>query len=393
MSMRDVQYQPRAHRALQRAMAHQRMPHAYLFAGPEGVGKEMMATGLAQAMLCSQPARLPPARFLTSGEMAGGSDGESLSEFVDTCGECQDCLLVQAGTHPDLQIIYRQLNRQHSDSTIRKQKALVLGVEVIRQFLIERAGTCPSRGRAKVFIVREAERMNDAAQNCLLKTLEEPPRSTFLILLTSALDRMLPTTRSRCQQVMFSTLPCSFIISKLNEFRPEISALEVEYASRRAGGSLGAALRQLDDGLFALKQPWGQRLIELTRGGRGFAPHALAKPFDADAKTLAKLVSDRDPDVSDTDALRAGLQTLIGALGDFYSDALRQATGADLAPVNSDQPEVISELARLSPAALAGAVRSLSEADANLARNANIELTLESLFIGLARVQRQTILV
>jgi hypothetical protein len=167
----------------------------------------------------------------------------------------------------------------------------------------------------------------------------------------------------------------------------------MEYAARRSGGSLGAALRQVDDGLFALKGPWGPRLLELARGGRGFAPHALAKPFEADAKVLAKLVSDRDPDVSETDATRAGLQTLLGALGDFYLDALRQATGATIDPINLDQPEIIAGLAVQSPASLTQALRELSEADANLTRNANIELTLESLFIGLAGASRAAVLV
>jgi DNA polymerase-3 subunit delta' len=374
VSIFDVQHQPRAHRIIQEALTSKRMPHAYLFAGPEGVGKEMLAVGLAKTLLCSLPVHT--------------------SHGQDACGHCEDCLLVDADTHPDLFLIYRQLNKQHPDSTIRKQRALTLSVEVIRHFLVERAGTYPVRGRARIFIIREAERMNDAAQNSLLKTLEEPPPSTFLILLSSSLDRMLATTRSRCQQVIFQSLPADFVAQRLKALRPTAQPDELAYAAQHAGGSLGAARRYLEDGLFAMKQSWGQRLIELAKAPAGFAPHALAKPFESDAKILAKNVSDRDPEVTDTDALRSGLQTLFSVLADFYVDAIRKASGASLHPINADQPEVLQALVtELNVAAMLAALRVISQADANLGRNANIELTLEAMFIQLAKTQESALLV
>jgi DNA polymerase III subunit delta' len=378
VSISDVQHQPRAHRIIQRALASHRMPHAYLFAGPEGVGKELMALGVAQMLLCSSPVR----RAMPGLE---GVDG------LDACGACQDCVLVKAGTHPDLQLVHRQLNRQHPDSTIRKQKALFVSVDVIRHFLVDRAGSFPSRGRARVFIVREAERMNDQAQNALLKTLEEPPEATFIILLTSALDRMLPTTRSRCQPVLFQSLPTEFVAGRLGVLRPDASAPEREYLARHAAGSLGAAIRQVDDGLFPLKQAWGERLGQIVAGGRGFAPHALAKPFQEDAQVLGKKLAERDPDVSDTDATRAGLQTLLGVLADFYLDALRRVSEAGLSLINGDQPAVIDRLAEARDRdTLTAGLRALADAEANLSRNANIDLTLEAMFIALASGRRLT---
>jgi len=401
MSIFDVEHQPRAHRILQRALACERMPHAYLFAGPEGVGKEMLAHRLAQALLCASPVRRAmPAEIAEA--LPGG-------EGLDACGECQECRLVGAGTHPDLFVIYRQLNRQHPDAAVRRQKALYLGVEIIRHFVIDRAGTCPSRGRAKVFIVREAERLNESAQNSLLKTLEEPPDATFIILLTHAMDRMLPTTRSRCQQVVFQSLPTGFVEDRLRALRPDVEPPALAYIARHGGGSLGAALRHVDDGVYALKRTWGERLAQLTRAGRGaradgeqparsgsskqpdVSPFAneLARPFIDDAKTLGKAVAGRDPDVSETDATRAGLQTLLSVLADFYADALRRASDARVPPVNADQPEVVDRLAATHDArSLTSALDHLAEADANLARNAHIELTLESMFIRLARSAR-----
>ena len=110
-------------------------------------------------------------------------------------------------------------------------------------------GDVSLRGRAKVFILREAERMNDAAQNSLLKTLEEPPRSTFLILLTSALDRLLPTTRSRSQQVIFSPLPEAFVLEELGRLRPQAAAKRAAIRGAavcgESGRRLAAARRRL----------------------------------------------------------------------------------------------------------------------------------------------------
>lgn len=420
MSIFDVRHQVRAHRVIQRALNCGRMPHAYLFAGPEGVGKEMLGTRLAKLLLCGSPKRGPmPEGIFESGEaplegsgfpsslrcaaasrvqgserpedMPAQSHGHGTPGIaLDACGKCEDCILVDAGTHPDLHLIYRQLNKQHPDSTIRKQKALVLGVDVIRHFLIERANRKATRGRAKVFVVREAERLNESAQNALLKTLEEPPPDTFIILLTDALDRMLPTTRSRCQQVLFQSLPTGFIEEQIRVQRPDVDTQQADYVARHAGGSLGVALRLIDDGVFSLKRAWGDQLVKL-HGGQGAAPNELAKPFMEDAGTLGKAVAERDPEVSDTDASRAGLQTLLSALADFYTDALRRRCGADLPVINADQPAVVERLAGMDERTIRDCLRQLSDADANLSRNANIELTLETLFIRLAQKSRASL--
>ncbi len=407
MSMFDVEHQPRAHRILQRALASERMPHAYLFAGPDGVGKQMLAHRLAKLLLCASPRRRPW-QMGTGSEPSRLGDGDlgvqrgacphlprapegfaaANVDAVEACGRCQDCTLVDADTHPDLILIYRQLNREHPDSAVRQRKALQLSVDVIRHFLIDRAGLRPARGRAKVFIVREAERLSETAQNSLLKTLEEPPLDTFIILLSQAMDRMLPTTRSRCQRVPFQSLPTDFVQHRLRSLRPDVAEPEAAYFARHVGGSLGTALRQLDDGLFALKRAWGVRLVQLHTATGDVAPNELAGPFSEDAKSLAKNVVERDPDVSPTDATRTGLQDLLAVLADFYADALRSVCGADAPPINADQPEVVRALADLPAAALLAATRELALADANLARNAHVELALDTLFIRLAAASR-----
>ncbi|UCD29525.1 MAG: DNA polymerase III subunit delta' [Planctomycetota bacterium] len=378
MSIFEVEHQERAHRIIQRALASKRMPHAYLFAGPDGVGKEMLATRLAKTLLCQSPIRRDlPATIADTNEDSKG---------LDACEKCQDCALVDADTHPDLFLIYRQLNKQHPDSVIRKQKALFLGVEIIRHFLVDRAGTRPNRGKAKVFILREAERMNEAAQNCLLKTLEEPPGATFLIVLTNAADRMLPTTRSRCQQVIFRSLPTEFIKEQLTTLRPDADQVVIDYVAKHAAGSLGAALQQIDDDLFSIKQNWGQQLTKLVASKTAPAPNSLAKPFQEDAKTLGQCALDRDPEMSQTDATRQGLKMMLSVLADFYLDALHKITGNQVPLINADQPKMVDRLIKThNSQSIISAMRRLSQAEANLSRNANIELTLEAMFIQLAK--------
>jgi len=196
---------------------------------------------------------------------------------------------------------------------------------------------------------------------------------------------MLPTTRSRCHLVLFRSLPAEFVADRLRDLRPGADPSAVAYAARHAEGSLGIAVRQVDDGLYALKRTWGDRLGELLAPARGFASHRLAVPLLSDARELADFVSDRDPDVSPTDATREGLRMLLAVIADFYLDALRIQAGSFLTLVNEDQKEVVEALAaRCASQPLGRSLRHMGAAEADLARNANLDLTLETLFIRLA---------
>jgi hypothetical protein len=126
----------------------------------------------------------------------------------------------------------------------------------------------------------------------------------------------------------------------------------------------------------------------MAEAGAGFSAQSLAEPFVSDARQLAERVSQREPDVSDTDATRTGLQVLLAVLADFYADALRRQVGIASPMVNADSPEVVDRLARGPAAALTAALGHLSEADANLGRNAQVELALETLFVRLAAAAR-----
>jgi DNA polymerase-3 subunit delta' len=151
----------------QQQISQQRMPHALLLHGPGGTGKGRFATLLAQRLLCSSPT---PEGF--------------------ACGQCRSCKLQAAATHPDL-------IRLHPD-----EGKTVLAVDQVRAMVEEFAYT-PQIAQRKVVVVEPAESMNVNAANSLLKTLEEPPGEAVMLLLSHTPARLLPTIRSRCQQIAF----------------------------------------------------------------------------------------------------------------------------------------------------------------------------------------------
>ena len=154
---------------LQQARRQQRLPHALLFVGPEGLGKTVFAQAFAHSLLCASPA----------------DDGNA-------CGHCRHCQLLLAGNHPDLQQVKPEEDGKSGDIKVDRIRSLTAG-----------ASLTAKSGGYKVVIIRPAERMNIAASNSLLKTLEEPTPNTVLMLLTDRPSRLLPTIRSRCQQFAF----------------------------------------------------------------------------------------------------------------------------------------------------------------------------------------------
>ena len=126
-----------------------------------------------------------------------------------------------------------------------------LGIGVIKHFLVKNAYLAPSRGKGKVFIVREAELMSPAAQNALLKTLEEPPQGVTIILLCRRSEQMLPTTISRCHAVQFGPLPLDFVTDKL--IREEIAESEAMFWASFTEGSVGRSLALAGSDMYQVK--------------------------------------------------------------------------------------------------------------------------------------------
>ena len=164
MAFGDVLGNSRVKKILRLALEKERIPNSMIFSGPKGVGKRSLALTLAKAINCQKMKN-------------------------DSCKECASCLAIAGYKLPDVWVI--EPERQ------------VLQIDQMRA-LREAAYLRPMMSRKRVFIIDEAEKMNDAAANCLLKVLEEPPLFSHIVLLTAIPDLILPTIKSRCQILQFT---------------------------------------------------------------------------------------------------------------------------------------------------------------------------------------------
>jgi len=204
---------------LKRMLTNNRLPGAMLFIGEEGVGKKLFALEVARALNCRTP-----------------KDGEA-------CGVCSACTRIMKLNYPQredaeewTQIIWTD----HPDVGLVVAPKRVLRVEQMRQIEKE-ANFRPFEGKARVFLIDEADKLNDASANALLKVLEEPPKTSHLILITARPAMLLPTILSRCQMIRFSPLTPDEIESHLLKNKV-VDAKTARLRARAAGGSMGRAL-------------------------------------------------------------------------------------------------------------------------------------------------------
>jgi DNA polymerase III subunit delta' len=219
MAFSDVQGQPRAIHALRAALREDALHHAWLFTGPSGVGKELTALALAQALVCGESPRVG-------------------------CGKCAACLRVSRFHHPDVlwlmpedEAVRRKLAARSDFDHVPSRE---IRVEQVRR-LQERLALRPLESRHKMVLLLPAEAMNPQAQNAFLKTLEEPPPDTVLLLISAAPDRLLPTLRSRCARLGFGPLPHALVKEQV-QLRKELPPEVAEAVAALADGSLERAL-------------------------------------------------------------------------------------------------------------------------------------------------------
>ena len=194
---------------LSRAIARDSLPPALLLAGPAGVGKRRVALALARAINCLEPR--------SSGELER-----------DACGKCASCRRIERGVHPDVIVI------EPGDNGSIK-------IEAVRD-VIDRAGYRPFEGRRRIVIIDDAEALVPAAQNALLKTLEEMPPASIFALVSSIPDSLLPTVRSRCPRLRFGLLSAAEVAQALVRDH-QYSEADARAAAADADGSIGRALQ------------------------------------------------------------------------------------------------------------------------------------------------------
>jgi DNA polymerase-3 subunit delta' len=315
----DVLGQEPAVRTLERALATGHVHHAYRFEGPPGVGKELAAFALAQALVCE------------SGKGCG------------SCSACRRAVTLSADEprvpqHPDVVLLGRGLYRGLLGSS--SSEATGISVEQVRRIVLARAGFPPHEGRALVFIVRDADEITLQAANALLKTLEEPHERTHFVLLSSRPSRLLDTIRSRSVPVRFAPLP-ERVIATLLERRgldPAVAPL--------AQGSLALALELADP--------------EEKRERDAFADAAFAALSAGDLAPALKLAEGQK---RDRDGLRAQLA--------FFAQAIAAQARAGVAA----DPALALRRAHQHHTVL--------EAMRDIERNVQPALAMEAMFVRL----------
>ena len=371
MPWSDLIDQHRVVETLQRAVASRRVAHAYLFYGPDGVGKRAVALELARTLQCEQ-----------------GTDV--------ACGECPACTKVSRMVHPDVQVLlpYPTDTNPHdvaerlqriathpyaavdfvrrpalNDPTYASNKQAFYSVARINAELRQSMSFKPMEGRYKVVVMTDADLMRVAAASAFLKLLEEPGPQTVFILTTSRPDRLLPTILSRCQRLRFDPLPAEGIEKALVErdgVAPDLAAA----LARMADGSYMRALDLADN--------------ENLMADRALVVDYLRRSYAQRIDKLAELIEHIG---------RMGRERVKGllrlALSWIRDLMLYQTMGDEAALVNVDQAEAVARFCYNVPRAdLAAMIRLVEEAVELIERNVHLNLTLTALSQALARAMR-----
>jgi DNA polymerase-3 subunit delta' len=227
MQFSEIKGQEQAIHILHRAIETRHIAHAYLFTGPEGVGKKKTALALAQYLNCTNKA-----------------DG-----IIQSCGVCPSCVQAQSGSQPDIIVL-----EPDGNSIKIEQIRTLLAKVTLRNY----------DSIYKVILINDAHLMTEQAANCLLKTLEEPTENTVFLLITSQMQNLPITILSRCQQIQFQSLSPALIQELLQKLYPAQQS-RIGLIAALAGGSMHTAEELLaNEELSQARQDFYQLLAKLN---------------------------------------------------------------------------------------------------------------------------------
>lgn len=375
----------RAMALFQAAIASGRLHHAWIFHGPQGVGKFTTAAWLAKLLLCHSPqsnltGEQSPCESCEScrlfGQLAPGEPSQATSNPNQPAADKKiaDDDTPLGSAHPDYHVITKELARYSDDASTRNRKLMNIPVEVLRTQLLARVYRAAQLKHRKVFIVDEAQLIGIEGQNALLKTLEEPPANTHIILVTSSEDKLLPTVRSRCQRLAFGPVPSDLIETWLAAHMPELAAGDREWVMSFADGSLGRIIFAKKYDLFA----WYQQVlgkVDQTVNGRPAADLGtlMAKLID----DLAKTWVDRHANASKEAANKMAADLMFTMIAQHARRAIDHT--APRLPI--DDPGASEAI--MQP--WLNVIDSLSRAERELASNVNMGLVMDHLVAMMAR--------
>jgi DNA polymerase-3 subunit delta' len=321
-------------RAFDRARRRGRLAHAYLLVGPPGIGKRLFAGELARALLCETPA-----------------------DSLQACDHCPACKLVEAGSHPDFFAVSRPPEKNE------------LPIDTMRE-MCQALALKPARDHGKVAIIDDADDFNEESANCFLKTLEEPPPRSLLMLIGSQIERQLPTIVSRCQVVRFAPLAEPLVAELLTRAGVEDPALRTRLA-RLSGGSPGQALALADPALWQFRRTLVDGLAQPSPDGVSLARQWIefAEEAGKDAASQRR---------------RAGL--VLRLLVEFLNDALSVAVGGTPRLAEPDDLRALRALTeRVDTESLLEQIERCLQADGQLERYVPMALVVEGLLDALGQ--------
>jgi DNA polymerase-3 subunit delta' len=372
MSVWQSLHGSRAAEGLAAQVAAEEVAHAWLLLGPVGSGKRPAATAMAAALNCTVEPNVG-------------------------CGNCSSCLRIMRRRHPDVHHIVPE--------------GPLIPVDVVREQVIPEASRSPFEGRTKVFVIEEADRMNDPAQNALLKTLEEPQPETVFILLSHREEEVLETIRSRCRVVRMEPVDEETIVDLLRkEGASDESSL---LAARLSEGNLERArLLVFEDAGMERRALWVGVPRRLTSPSDALD---IAAEIVAEARSASKSVeTQHKEEVTElAEALGEGrgtagarnalakrhkrelrrveeevLAEALGSLASFYRDVLAARAGGEEGVTNLDLLPEINRWAEadIADARFLAAVERCVIARGSLTKNANVALAIEATLVELVRL-------
>ncbi len=331
---------------LKRLLSNGRVPNSLLFAGDEGVGKLQFALELAKVFICKKP---------------------SGTEACGVCAACTrvDTFVVPEPTDKNKDEFKKVFFGGHSDvGKVITYKRTIL-VDAIRD-LEKHANFRPFESNARFFIIDDADKMNDESSNALLKTLEEPPSTTYIFLITSRPDSLLPTIRSRCQILRFAPVESGEIERFLIEDRA-FSHDEARLAARLARGSIGRAV-SINVGKFRERR---ERMLSV-----------IQNVMETGDRAALLRASEEMNDAKNKDYFEENLDILESLIHDVWT---LRVSGDDSLLVNTDLNEALTTLAENAVNAdLPAWLDEIETMRENFAVNINRKIATDALFVSMA---------
>lgn len=328
-----------------RAIQRRRLASSFLFVGPEGIGKRRFALKLAQALLCR----------------------ERPEEALAPCGHCPSCAQVLAMTHPDLELVCKPPEK----SSLPLELLVGDKEHRMREGLCRAIAMKPFMGGRKVAVIDDADYLNAEGANSLLKTLEEPPPRSVLILIGTSPAKQLPTIRSRCQMIRFRPLSVETVAEILAAQGLAPDPAEARRLAGHSGGSVQRALELADSELWTFRNTLYQRLEEPVLESVALAGAVLAFVEQSGKEASAR---------------RARLRQVIGFAAAFYEKLLRRLSGSASADDDEMRPWIDRAQRNWSGdvETAAACLDRCLEAAGQIDRNANPTTLIESWMDSLA---------